>query len=185
MTYLYLFLSFLKIGTLSFGGGYAALPLIQNEVITHYHWLSISDFTNLITISQMTPGPIAINAATFVGTKVGGIFGAIVATLGSILPSLILGTLMSYIYIKFRKLDFLNTILEYLRPCIIALILVSGVSLAFSSFSFHHLQIIPYILAFMALLLLMKYKKDPIMVILSCGIVNVLASFIITLFHLI
>ena len=81
-----LFLSFLQVGLFSFGGGYAAMPLIRGQVVTVHHWLSMSEFTDLITISQMTPGPIAVNSATFVGTKIAGTLGALVATFGCILP---------------------------------------------------------------------------------------------------
>ena len=81
-----LFISFFKVGLFSFGGGYAALPLIQEEVVNLNSWLSISEFNNLITISQMTPGPIAINSASFVGTRVYGLSGAIVASLGCVTP---------------------------------------------------------------------------------------------------
>ena len=94
MIYLQLFLSFLKIGLFSFGGGYAALPLIQGQVVTAHGWLSTGEFTDLITISQMTPGPIAINGATFVGIKIAGLPGAFVATLGCITPSCIIVTLL-------------------------------------------------------------------------------------------
>ena len=83
MIYLYLFVSFLQVGMFSFGGGYAAMPLIQEQVVTIHHWLNISEFTDLVTISQMTPGPISINAATFVGIKVAGIPGAVVAMIAS------------------------------------------------------------------------------------------------------
>ena len=89
MIYLQLFLSFLQIGLFSFGGGYAAMPLVQGQVVTAHGWLSMSEFTDLITISQMTPGPIAVNSATFVGIKIAGIPGALIATLGCILPSLL------------------------------------------------------------------------------------------------
>lgn len=90
MIFLQLFFSFLQIGLFSFGGGYAAMPLIQGQVVTLHGWLTISEFTDLITISQMTPGPIAVNSATFVGMKIAGIPGAMVATAGCILPSCIL-----------------------------------------------------------------------------------------------
>ena len=86
MIYLQLFLSFLQIGLFSFGGGYAAIPLIQGQIVDQHGWLSMAEFTDLITISQMTPGPIAINSATFVGIKIAGLPGAAVATLGCILP---------------------------------------------------------------------------------------------------
>ena len=87
MIYLQLFLSFLQIGLFSFGGGYAAMPLIQAQIVDAHGWLTMSEFTDLITISQMTPGPIAVNSATFVGINIAGIPGAIVATIGCILPS--------------------------------------------------------------------------------------------------
>ena len=90
MIYLQLFLSFLQIGAFSFGGGYAAMPLIQEQVVLQHSWLTMDSFSNLVTIAEMTPGPIAVNAATFVGTQIAGIPGAIVATLGCILPSCIL-----------------------------------------------------------------------------------------------
>ena len=95
MIYLQLFLSFLQIGALSFGGGYAAMPLIQAQIVTNHGWLSMSEFTDLVTIAEMTPGPIAVNSATFVGTKIGGVPGALVATAGCILPACILVTLIA------------------------------------------------------------------------------------------
>ena len=98
MIYLQLFLAFLRIGALSFGGGYAAMPLIQEEVVTHYHWISMADFTDLVTISQMTPGPIAINAATFIGLQMAGPLGAVAATIGDVLPSCIVVTLIAILY---------------------------------------------------------------------------------------
>ena len=95
MIYIQLFFSFLQVGLFSFGGGYAAMPLIQGQVVTMHQWLSMSEFTDLITISQMTPGPIAVNSATFVGIKVAGLPGAIAATAGCILPSCILVTVIA------------------------------------------------------------------------------------------
>ena len=104
MILLKLFLSFLQIGAFSFGGGYAAMPLIQGQVVQGHGWLSMSEFTDLITISQMTPGPIAVNSATFVGIKIAGIPGALVATFGCILPSCVLVTFIAYFYLKYQKL---------------------------------------------------------------------------------
>ena len=100
MIYLQLFLSFLQIGMFSFGGGYSAMPLIQGQVVTLHGWLTMSEFTDLITISQMTPGPIAVNSATFVGMKIAGIPGAVVATAGCILPSCIIVTILARLYLK-------------------------------------------------------------------------------------
>ena len=93
-----LFISFFKIGLFSFGGGYAALPLIQEEVVDMNSWLSLNEFNDLITISQMTPGPIAINSATFVGIRIAGLPGALAATFGCVLPSAVIVGAISYFY---------------------------------------------------------------------------------------
>ena len=98
MIYLQLFLSFLKIGAFSFGGGYAAMPMIQQQMVDVYHWLSVSEFGDLVTISQMTPGPIAVNSATFVGIRIAGLPGAVAATWGCIFPSCIIVSVLAYIY---------------------------------------------------------------------------------------
>jgi len=113
MIYWELFLSFLQVGLFSFGGGYAAMPLIRGQVVTVHHWLSMSEFTDLITISQMTPGPIAVNSATFVGTKIAGTLGALVATFGCILPSCIIVTVIARLYLEYgcfaRNIEFSKT----------------------------------------------------------------------------
>ena len=93
MIYLQLFWSFLQVGLFSIGGGYAAMPLIQNQVVSAHPWLTMNEFTDLITIAEMTPGPIAINSATFVGIRIAGIPGAMIATFGCILPSCVLVSL--------------------------------------------------------------------------------------------
>ena len=102
MIYLQLFWSFLQIGLFSFGGGYAAMPLIQNQVVAVHGWLTQREFTDLVTISQMTPGPIAINSATFVGSKIAGTGGSLAATIGCILPSCIIVSLLAYMYMNYR-----------------------------------------------------------------------------------
>ena len=103
MVYWKLFWSFFKIGLFSIGGGYAAMPLIQHQVVELHGWLTLSEFSDIVTISQMTPGPIAINAATFVGTRVGGVSGALISTLGCIFPSCVIVLLLSYFYYKYRQ----------------------------------------------------------------------------------
>ena len=125
MIYLQLFFSFLQVGMFSFGGGYAAMPLIQGQVVTAHKWLSMSEFTDLITISQMTPGPIAVNSATFVGIKIAGIPGALVATFGCILPSCIIVTVIAKLYLKYRNMAMLQGVLNSLRPAVVAMIALS------------------------------------------------------------
>lgn len=142
--YITLFISFIWIGAFSFGGGYAALPLIKEQTVTIHHWLSMKEFTNLITISQMTPGPIAINSATFVGQKVAVLGGAVACTLGCIAPSLILVTILAKIYFTYRNLDVMKKIFQVLRPIVLAMILESG------------------------LLILQGYAKNVFLVILTC-----------------
>lgn len=185
MIYWQLFVSFLKVGAFSFGGGYAALPLIQEEIVDSHQWLSLQEFTDLITISQMTPGPIAINSATFVGTQVAGVFGAVVATLGSVLPSVILVTLLAYLYMKYRQMDVLQYILTSLRPAVVAMIATAGVSILVSSFwgtevmGIETLKITAVLIFGVCLFLLMKWKVNPVKVMVLAGVLNVIASLII------
>lgn len=134
MIYLQLFLSFLQVGAFSFGGGYAAMPLIRSQVVELHPWLSASEFTDLITISQMTPGPIAVNSATFVGTRIAGWTGALAATAGCVLPSCILVTLLARIYLRYRNLSLIQGVLKSLRPAVIAMIAAAGVSILVTAF---------------------------------------------------
>lgn len=185
MIYFQLFLSFLQIGALSFGGGYAAMPLIQNQVVNLHSWLSMSEFSDLVTISQMTPGPIAINAATFVGLKTAGMLGAIVATIGCILPSCIIVTIITYFYMKYRHLDFLQKILKVLRPVVIALIATAGISILVSAFfpsgiiSINTLQIQMVVIFVICCVLLIKYHMNPIAVMILSGLMNILCYYMI------
>lgn len=184
MIYLNLFLSFLKIGAFSFGGGYAAMPLIQNEVVNLHHWMSMSEFTDLITISQMTPGPIAINSATFIGIKTAGLLGALIATIGCILPSCIIVTVIAWLYLKYKKLDTLQSILTLLRPAVVAMIATAGVSIAITSFwgneiiSLATLNINAFVIFIICIVLLLKFRSNPIKVMLLAGFLNVLYAFI-------
>lgn len=102
MIYLYLFLEFLKIGLFTIGGGYAMIPLIK-ETVLNYSWLTEEEFTNLIGICESTPGPIAINMATYVGSTQGGLLGSLVSTLGVVLPSFIIIVLIAAVFHKFTS----------------------------------------------------------------------------------
>ena len=123
-----LFLSFCHVGLFSIGGGYVAIPLVQEQAVTINGWLTMSQFTDLLTISEMTPGPITLNAATFVGTRVAGLPGAIAATLGAIFPSCIVASILAYVYYKYRTLSVMQGVLSFLRPAITALIASAGLS---------------------------------------------------------
>lgn len=115
MIYIQLFLSFVQIGLFSVGGGYAAIPLIQSQVVETHGWLTMNEFTNLITIAEMTPGPIGVNSATFTGLQIAGIPGAIAATFGSIFPSCILVSILALVYCKYKETSAISNILSSLR----------------------------------------------------------------------
>lgn len=181
MIYLQLFFSFLKIGAFSFGGGYAAMPLIQEQVVSLHSWLSMEAFTDLVTIAEMTPGPIAVNSATFVGSQIAGPLGAVTATLGCILPSCIIVTFLAYIYTKYRNLSLLQGTLASLRPAVVAMIAKAGVAILISSFfidgtiSLVYQNVCVRMILFFAgaLVLLRKMKMNPILVMVLCGVANV------------
>lgn len=182
-----LFLAFLKIGAFSFGGGYAAMPLIQGQVVDRYHWLTVRDFTDLVTISQMTPGPIAVNAATFVGHQVAGVPGSIVATIGVVLPSCIFVTILAYLYTKYRKMTVMQGVLGTLRPAVVSMIFAAGLIILipamFADGRIHlangNFQLRGCLL-FLGALVLLRQKKckriGPIGVMVLCGIIEVIAE---------
>ncbi len=184
MIYLQLFLSFFQVGLFSVGGGYAAIPLIQNQVVTMHGWLSMSEFIDLITIAEMTPGPIAINSATFVGIRVGGIPGALIATFGCITPSIILVSLLAYIYFKYKETMFLKNILKCLRPTVVALIAGAGLSILFTvvfkeTVSLKSLNGIGLAVFLAALFALRKWRTNPILTMVVCGVVSTVLNLLI------
>ena len=180
MICLQLFLAFLQIGAFSFGGGYAAMPLIQSQVVTKYAWITVSDFTDLVTIAEMTPGPIAVNAATFVGNQVAGIPGALAATVGVVLPSCIFVTVLAWLYKKYRSLKLMQGILKALRPAVVAMIFGAGLTILlptlFASgligFAAGNFQVRGAVLFAAALVCLRALKLDPIAVMVGCGVIE-------------
>lgn len=118
----------------SFGGGYAMVPLIENEIIDARGWLTNAEFIDIIAISEMTPGPIAVNSATFLGYRVAGTFGSIVATIGVVLPSLIILLSILIFINRFKNSDYIDWIFKGIRPIVLGLIGSAAVSVAFSSF---------------------------------------------------
>ena len=177
MIYLQLFLSFIQIGLFSIGGGYAAMPLIQNQVVYIHKWITMREFTDLITISQMTPGPIAINSATFVGMRIAGIGGALVATAGCILPSCIIVSLLGVFYFKYKGMAGVQSILSSIRPAVVALIagaFISVLGLVVFGEGKSGLAYMNWIGAgifTIAFLVLRRCKVNPIMVMCLCGAV--------------
>ena len=129
MIYLQLFLSFLQIGALSFGGGYAAMPLIEAQIVWAHGWLDLTEFANLVTIAEMTPGPIAVNSATFVGYETAGFWGAFFATLGVMLPSFVIISASACVLRQFESLQAVRYAFFGIRAGVLALIIKALVSM--------------------------------------------------------
>lgn len=169
-----LILAFLQVGAFSIGGGYAAMPLIQSLTVEMNAWLTAAEFADLVTIAEMTPGPIAVNAATFVGMRMAGIPGALAATFGCVLPSLVIVSVLSWLYARFRSGQVMQTVLSALRPVVVALIASAAISLiqvactaADGGFS------LPGCLLMLAAFAALRWKKgNPILVMALCGAVG-------------
>lgn len=180
MIYIQLFYTFFKIGLFGFGGGYAMLSMIQGEVVTRYEWLSSQEFTDIVAISQMTPGPIGINAATYVGfTATGSIWGSIIATFAVILPSFILMLTISKFFLKYQKHPVVESIFNGLRPAVVGL-LASAALVLMNTENFEsptqdtYSFIISIIIFLVTFIGTRKYKANPILMIIACGIAGLL-----------
>ena len=139
-----LFFSFIQVGMFSVGGGYAAIPLIQDQIVNVHKLMTMAEFTDLITIAEMTPGPVSINSSTFVGTRLAGPLGAVLCTLGCIIPSFIICLTLAHFYYKYRSFSGVQTVLSALRPAVVAMIGSAGMSilmLALFNTSFYNISL--------------------------------------------
>ena len=158
-----------------------AMPIIQNQVIDIHHWLTMTQFTDIITIAEMTPGPIAINSASFVGIQVAGFCGAVIATVGCVFPSCIIVMVLAYMYYRYRGLDMVQGILSGLRPAVIAMIASAGISLLIMAFygqstlpnNLTSLDVVALIIFAIDIFILRKWKSNPLWVMLCSGIVGI------------
>lgn len=178
-----LFLMFAKIGLFTIGGGYAMLPLIQGDLVAN-GLMTSAETTDMVAISQMTPGPFAVNAATFTGMRLYGVPGAVAATLGVILPSVVITLLAAKFFFSFHKTPMVNGVLHTLRPVVLGLILYSALHIAIESVwvsggnSAGYVDWLVLTLAALALTLLLTVKKiSPIALILLCGLAGVCFEF--------
>ncbi|HHY97665.1 MAG TPA: chromate transporter [Firmicutes bacterium] len=165
-----LFLSFFKIGLFSFGGGYAMIPLIQREIVTLHKWLNMEQFLDILAISQITPGPIAINSATFVGYKVGGILGSVLATFGVVLPAVIVILILTYFFLKYKNLEPVKAMFRGIRPAVVSLILAATVMIVPSSIS----DISGVAIAILTFLFIRRFKLDPILALVIAAVAGIL-----------
>ena len=180
MIYLHLFYTFFKIGLFGFGGGYAMLSMIQGDVVTRYNWVSSQEFTDIVAISQMTPGPIGINAATYVGfTSTGSIWGSVIATFAVVLPSFILMLTISKFFLKYQKHPAVESVFSGLRPAVVGL-LASAALVLMNTENFGsptkdtYTFVISVIIFLVAFIGTKKYKANPILMIIACGIAGLI-----------
>lgn len=181
MIYLELFLSFFKIGAISFGGGYGMIPAIRETVIAH-EWMTEGELLNFIAVAESTPGPIAVNMATFIGAYQGEVLGSLVATIGVVMPSFIIILIIAAFIGNFLKYKGVNAFLSGIRPCIVAMILatstITGLSVLLSFCSVND-TIVPDVQGIIILFLLIsihiilkRFGKNPspiIMILISAG----------------
>ena len=193
MIFLQLFLTFLKIGAFTFGGGYAMLPLIQEAVISN-GWLTEEQVLNFIAVSESTPGPFAINSATYVGMQtasaeygtLGGIFGSFLATLGVVLPSFIIILIVAHCYEKFKNSSIVKGCMTGLKPAVIGLISAAIITtgetvffpLGINMASIKTVSFIASVIIFAIMLILALKKKHPILIIVLSAILGIAAGYI-------
>lgn len=170
MIYIQLFLTFAKIGLFTFGGGYAMISFIFDEVVTKNHWIDAVTFTDLVAISQVTPGPIGVNSATYVGYAVtGNAFGALAATTGAILPSFVIILTICKVYDSFKKNKIVEAALKGIRPIIIGLIASAAILLINKENFIDWKSWVIFTVAFLAVQWL---KQNPILVIMFAGVIG-------------
>jgi chromate transporter len=167
-----LFATFLKIGAFTFGGGYAMIPLIQREIAEKKKWISDSDILDIVAIAESTPGPIAINSATFVGYKVGGFSGAFFATLGVTLPSFLIILLISGVLRQFESIKIVNYAFQGIRAGVLALILKA----MFSMYDQCPKSLVAYVLIFLSFLAVAFLNINAVYVIIACALIGLAAS---------
>lgn len=167
---LQLFITFFKIGAFSFGGGYAMLPLIEKEVIQVHNWLTSTEFIDILAIAEMTPGPIAVNSATFLGFKVAGVLGSAVATIGVILPSFIVMSIIFHFISRFKNSPYVDWVFRGIRPVVLGLIASAGVTVGISTF----IDIKSIIIASLLFYIVTFKKFNPILAIVLAGGLGVL-----------
>ncbi len=173
MILLQLFYAFVRIGLFAFGGGDATLPLISQIIIDEMHWLSLGEFNQVVAIAQLTPGPIAVNAATYVGYRLAGVAGATIATIGVCLPSFILVVLIMRALKRFESNSGVSNFITGLRPAVIALIAAAAYSIAITGGGISDIKTILIAIASFAALRLTKI--NPILVLVMAGATGVVA----------
>ena len=176
MIYLYLFITFFKIGLFGFGGGAAMLSLIQFEVVEHYGWITVSEFTNMVAVSQITPGPIGINCATYAGyLATGNAFGSAIATFALVLPSFIIMMLLITFMAKMKDNKRIESVMALLRPTVIGLIAAAALLLITEeSFGVGYRDWTAWLILIAAFIATKWLKISPIVMILCAAVLGLI-----------
>lgn len=169
MVLLKIFLVFIVIGLMSFGGGYSMISFIQNIVVAKYGWLTISEFTDMIAISQATPGPVAVNTATYTGFKIGGFAGAALANIGLLLPALVIVIAISAILAKNSENIYVKSALAGLKPTAVALIIASAITIGMENI----VSLYNAVILCISLFMISYLKINPIYVLIFFGVLGV------------
>ncbi|MDO4295888.1 MAG: chromate transporter [bacterium] len=176
-----LFLTFWQIGLFSIGGGYAIIPLIQNQVVYEKHWVSEQVFTDIITISQMTPGPLAVNTSTFVGIQIAGISGALAATIGCVISGIVIALILYRFFQKHRESTYVFEVLNGLKAASLGLIVSAAATIllltffgssSLSSLSLSAMDWAAAVVFAVSFFVLRKWKLNPILLMVLTGIVG-------------
>ena len=171
---LQLLLSFMKIGLVTFGGGYAMIPIIENETSKKRKWVSGEDLLDIVAISESTPGPIAICAASFIGYRVVGVIGAFMATLGVVLPSFVIIFLISLFLREFSSYNIVKYAFTGIRAGVLALIIKAVISM----FKKAPKHILAYVIMALSFALVVLFSTNVLVIILSSAVIGIVASFI-------
>ncbi len=179
-----IFLNFLKIGLFAFGGAYAVIPLIEEQMVTNTGWMSFSEFSDLVAIDELTPGPIIVNSSTFIGMKLGGVPGAIVATLACVIPGAIIALTLVRLYSKYKEIPVINEAMRILKCMSVALIFSVLIKMFLSAVFpsgievFSDVDILSLVMVIASFFALKRFKLNPLLVMLTCGTVRLLLSLI-------
>ena len=181
-TYGLLFLTFFKIGLFTFGGGYAMISLLENEFVERKKWLDHDEFMNIIVIAESTPGPVAINSATYIGYKVGGVFGSSLSTLGVCIPSFVIIYIISLFFDRFMQLELVAAAFKGIQVCVVYLIFSAGLKM-FKKMEKKPLPIILMSLTIILMVLfsLLAVKFSTIFYIIAGALIGLCAYFVKTL----
>ncbi|MBR6233040.1 MAG: chromate transporter [Erysipelotrichaceae bacterium] len=179
-----IFLNFLKIGVFAFGGAYAVIPLIEEQMVTNTKWMTFAEFSDLLAIDELTPGPIIVNASTFIGMKLSGVFGAIAATFGCVVPGCIIALILIRLYRKYKEIPVISEAIKVLKCMSVALIFSVLIKMFMNAVfpsglgSLGDINILSLLMVIASFYVLKRYKANPMLVMLTCGCISLIASFL-------